>query len=84
MPCADISQYRISGRRLLRIRPACGPGRKGAVIVDPAVFRAGQEGRAHRSLHFKGDLPGPEPVRNGGRRLFSAAGEAPALHREAK
>jgi hypothetical protein len=51
-------------------------------IVHPADLCSGQ--RAARAAFTGGDLPGPEPARNGGRRLFSAAGEEPALHREAK
>jgi hypothetical protein len=57
-------------------------GRNGAGIVHTADLCTGQ--RAARAAFPSGDLPGPEPARNGGRRLFSAAGEAPALHREAK
>ena len=59
-----------------------GRARRERGIVHPAELWTGQ--RAARAAFPSGDLPGPEPARNGGRRLFSAAGEEPALHREAK
>ena len=74
---ADV--LRFLGRQIPRSSAfvavaACGSGRKGAGIVHPADLGTGQ--RAARAAFPSGDLPGPDPARNGGRKLFSAAGEA--------